>query len=151
PAPVVELQTGRDRPARQLERHAVGAERAVPAGPDDPVTVLVDRARPDPAAGRLVRPVAEAGGRDQGEHPPADHPHGRLLQEPDAAHPAAGVAAPTGRSGAGTYATSARGRTKPDPSGYWCQTIPSSARPPAFGVGPPSCFRKNAVPAPRHW
>ena len=48
-----------------------------------------------------------------------------------------------------TYATSSSGRAKPEPSGYWCQTTPSSARPPAFGVGPPCCLQENAVPAPR--
>ncbi len=64
---------------------------------------------------------------------------------------AAALRLSTGRSRAATYASSPAGRAKPVPSGYWCQTTPSSARPPAFGVGPPSCFRRNAVPASRHW
>src|SRR5690606_27979335 len=39
----------------------------------------------------------------------------------------------------------------PISAGYWSQVRPSSSRPLAFGVRPPHCLKKNAVPVSRHW
>src|SRR5690349_21749222 len=35
--------------------------------------------------------------------------------------------------------------------GNWLHSLPSSRRPPVFGVRPPHCLKKNATSASTHW